>query len=1050
MQRNLSMNSKKQDFYKQKIKAFLHDPPEKPLILGLGKGHEVTSEKYIKRLLGNDEPFDKDEWKFADHVASAADRTSFPMDYKSFRVDFRKNPILTHPTSGAKFDLGNFVTIDPKLIEVGLNTKLDMIKEASGNDYKKMFLYLWRTLSNSDDEVDNNQKIGKLWDYLPADTRIPDHSVSDHSRIVSAFAGAGIKEKSINASLIQFSIGPVQEFIAAARKTQDLWAGSYLLSWLAWQGMKVFCEEIGPDSIIFPDLKGQPLVDFWLKSEQGLSDLHINPDDLTAPTLPNQFFAIVPSDKVDELCDLATIEIKNSLLNVGSFVFNEIKDLIPNEALFKNWETQLSDFVQCYWVSFDLPDWKSGDKNLNDEFKKKYNDLFLVDEKKSVGKKQEYRDDIFNAYDIGGFNPNIGTFYGRFYEIVDKSLGARKAIRDFNQIEESGYRCSLIPGLAALIPPEKNPNPSQYREFWSDLYKGFQKSKYSHLLGKNERLSPLAITKRFFPTYLRKVEFKNIDFNNLSTFNSTHSLAVADFKYQLLTLIKDLDKDSSSNNYNKIVDALDKFFQLANKSLELLNLNQERDLNKVHWLAKDISIDGTINLINFSKLPGELFQLSYYDNYKDDLKIIDSGNGLSNKEVETIFKSTQKALRNLINCSGLNEPSKYYAIIYLDGDNIGKWLSGDNAPEFWKVLHPDAIDDLLDGIINHLDDKDDELAKKYRGWSKIIDIKSLNEKTIKSKKRPQAPTQHMAISRALNNFSLKLVKKIVDEEFLGQLIYAGGDDVIAMVSLHDALPCAEKLRAAFSGHLKSDKDKTIHDLEITLGEDESKGFLAYKNRKEIEIVTTLGHNATASCGIAIAHYMYPLKQAMAEARKAEKFAKKDLGRDAFAVNVVKRSGEVFITGSKWVVDLEKQNINIRLSQLLKDISLVFKNRKLSPKFIFEIEDSLNVFEALDKNAVISEIKRIYNQHNDGFYNYEMTKKGVALNEHERKKVTDDINNFFDNTIFPLFDNCDKLNSAFGNNGKQSKSENKHIVWPNLRNALKLIDMAYYIGKGDGR
>lgn len=30
--------------------------------------------------------------------------------------------------------------------------------------------------------------------------------------------------------LFLFSLGPVQSFIASARKTQDLWAGSYLLS----------------------------------------------------------------------------------------------------------------------------------------------------------------------------------------------------------------------------------------------------------------------------------------------------------------------------------------------------------------------------------------------------------------------------------------------------------------------------------------------------------------------------------------------------------------------------------------------------------------------------------------------------------------------------------------------------------------------------------------------------------------------------------------------------------------------------------------------------
>ena len=32
--------------------------------------------------------------------------------------------------------------------------------------------------------------------------------------------------------LLLFQLGPVQEFIAQARSTRDLWSGSYMLSWL--------------------------------------------------------------------------------------------------------------------------------------------------------------------------------------------------------------------------------------------------------------------------------------------------------------------------------------------------------------------------------------------------------------------------------------------------------------------------------------------------------------------------------------------------------------------------------------------------------------------------------------------------------------------------------------------------------------------------------------------------------------------------------------------------------------------------------------------------
>ncbi|MGI6709155.1 MAG: type III-B CRISPR-associated protein Cas10/Cmr2 [Dethiobacteria bacterium] len=46
-------------------------------------------------------------------------------------------------------------------------------------------------------------------------------------------------------NILNFSIGPVQGFIARARKTRDFWAGSFLLSYLAGQAMAVILENEG-------------------------------------------------------------------------------------------------------------------------------------------------------------------------------------------------------------------------------------------------------------------------------------------------------------------------------------------------------------------------------------------------------------------------------------------------------------------------------------------------------------------------------------------------------------------------------------------------------------------------------------------------------------------------------------------------------------------------------------------------------------------------------------------------------------------------------------
>ncbi|VVB63950.1 CRISPR-associated protein [uncultured archaeon] len=53
--------------------------------------------------------------------------------------------------------------------------------------------------------------------------------------------------------LYVLSIGPVQDFIAAARRTRDLWFGSHLLSEISKAAAKEITKSGG--LLIFPDLK---------------------------------------------------------------------------------------------------------------------------------------------------------------------------------------------------------------------------------------------------------------------------------------------------------------------------------------------------------------------------------------------------------------------------------------------------------------------------------------------------------------------------------------------------------------------------------------------------------------------------------------------------------------------------------------------------------------------------------------------------------------------------------------------------------------------------
>src|SRR5690606_19951155 len=115
-------------------------------------------------------------------------------------------------------------------------------------DLRKILLTYWRfgpDLDVTSADTHDNTRLGKLWEVLPADTRVPDHTIWDHLDLTSAFAGAFAADaKDLPAgtdgdvALLALSIGPVQSFIASARTTSDLWAGSHLLSRLSWEAMR--------------------------------------------------------------------------------------------------------------------------------------------------------------------------------------------------------------------------------------------------------------------------------------------------------------------------------------------------------------------------------------------------------------------------------------------------------------------------------------------------------------------------------------------------------------------------------------------------------------------------------------------------------------------------------------------------------------------------------------------------------------------------------------------------------------------------------------------
>jgi len=152
------------------------------------------------------------------------------------------------------------------------------------------------------------------------------------------------------------------------------------------------------------------------------------------------------------------------------------------------------------------------------------------------------------------------------------------------------------------------------------------------------------------------------------------------------------------------------------------------------------------------------------------------------------------------------------------------------------------------------------------------------------------------VSGALNDFSQTVVRHVVESEHLGRVIYAGGDDVLAMLPVADLLPAMQRLRHAYSGTLPVDENTDWGELRRDRKSLHCKGGFAYLNGR---LLRMMGRNATASTGAVIAHHQAPLGAVMRELRAAEKRAKNDGGRDAFSITVIKRSGGALYLTEKW-------------------------------------------------------------------------------------------------------------------------------------------------------
>ncbi len=206
----------------------------------------------------------------------------------------------------------------------------------------------------------------------------------------------------------------------------------------------------------------------------------------------------------------------------------------------------------------------------------------------------------------------------------------------------------------------------------------------------------------------------------------------------------------------------------------------------------------------------------------------------------------------------------------------------------------------------------------------------------------QSPEEHQKISRSLSEFA-KQVPQIVEgklevqvsatreRRLAGRVVYAGGDDVLALLPAADVLPAAAALRKAFLG-----------------------------------VLHALAPKATISAGVALVHHRHPLGSALRAAREAEHAAKQMSGKDALCVYALKRSGEAVRAQAKW----EYEDVG-NVSALIETMRSQFViDGPLSPRFAHEAYAEARGLalsrsaHTVPHEALESELRRLLTRHLD--------------------------------------------------------------------------------------
>ncbi|NPV81545.1 MAG: type III-B CRISPR-associated protein Cas10/Cmr2 [Firmicutes bacterium] len=607
---------------------------------------------------------------------------------------------------------------------------------------------------------------------------------------------------------LQFTFSPVQAFVAQAKKTRDLWAGSYLLSYLAGSAMLPIRRRV-----TFPCVESDPLMEMLIgiqacrSSEEGKSksiqDVRkANEYQTGSPrigdlrpyligSLPNRFQA--DGDCPEKLARMAEERLSATWKRIVDKVWG-LLSRIANKG-----ETLLGPVQEEVW--------------------------------------RRQTENLWEVLWVAGNGA---------------AMEERKQWRIVFPPAEPGERCTVCGEREALSPPcqspprwERDASPApkcatrrEVREYWAKLAYAVASAGLGPQfeLDGSERLCAICTIKRLFPWISGEIP----DLEERRYFPSTPHMAARDW----LKRVAQMAAEDPA-----VIEAVKRFILEAEQAGVSTERSSQGTTEDSEFECEDLRTRVSTGDAGERLGQGYLNKLRRFNGHVYFPESIKAQKDLLRRPERRA--PLLEALVELQKLTGFPEgPSPYYALLVMDGDWMGALLS-------------------------------------------------------------RHASERREISMALSRFSHK-VPEIV-HRYDGETIYAGGDDVLAILPVGSALNCALDLRDLY--------------LECF--------------RQAVPEVT-----ATTSAGIIFAHMNSSLQQVVADAhRLLDKEAKDAAGRNAFAVRIWRRGGPDLTFSRPWedpAGDGERRPMSF-----IKDLEKFgdgISSGEYSSKFLYKLREIFQLIE----------------------------------------------------------------------------------------------------------